>query len=74
MIADYTASVTSAMSHVGEGARLINCRIIKNVKVGPASLIEGVNKLENGSINSCIEDMIHIGPGVFAEDFIVCSG
>ena len=74
MIADYTASVTSSMGHVGEGARLINCRIIKNVKVGPASLIEGVNKLENGSINSCIEDMIHIGPGVFAEDFIVCSG
>jgi len=62
------------MGLVGEGARLINCRIIKNVKIGSASLIEGVNKLENGSINSCIEDMVHIGPGVFAEDFIVCSG
>ena len=74
MIDDYTACVTSSMGLVGEGARLINCRIIKNVKIGPASLIEGVNKLENGSINSCIEDVIHIGPGVFAEDFIVCSG
>ncbi|MCJ7617614.1 MAG: DUF4954 family protein, partial [Desulfobacterales bacterium] len=74
MIAGYTASVTCSMGLVGEGARLINCRIIKNVKIGPASLIEGVNKLENGSINSCIEDVVHIGPGVFAEDFIVCSG
>jgi len=74
MIADYTACVTSSMGLVGEGARLINCRVIKNVKIGPASLIEGVNKLENGSINSCIEDVVHIGPGVFAEDFIVCSG
>jgi len=74
MIAGYTASVTCSMGLVGEGARLINCRIIKNVKIGPASLIEGVNKLENGSINSCVEDMVHIGPGVFAENFIVCSG
>ena len=74
MIAGYTASVTCSMGLVGEGARLINCRIIKNVKIGPASLIEGVNKLENGSINSCVEDMVHIGPGVFAEDFIACSG
>ena len=74
MIAGYTASVTCSMGLVGEGARLMNCRIIKNVRIGPASLIEGVNKLENGSINSCIEDVVHIGPGVFAEDFIVCSG
>jgi len=32
MIADYTASVTSSVGLVAKGARLINCRIIKNVK------------------------------------------
>ncbi|MHC4508411.1 MAG: DUF4954 family protein [Planctomycetota bacterium] len=74
MITGYTASVTSSVGLVDKGARLLNCRIIKNVKVGPASLIEGVNKLENGSVNSCAEDPVHIGPGVFAEDFIACSG
>ncbi|MHC4425164.1 MAG: DUF4954 family protein [Planctomycetota bacterium] len=74
MIADYTASVTRCMGLVGEGARLLNCRIIRNVKVGPASVIEGVNKLENGSVNSCPEDPVYIGSGVFAEDFIACSG
>ncbi|UCC96544.1 MAG: DUF4954 family protein [Phycisphaerales bacterium] len=74
MIAGYTASVTRSIGLVGRGGRLLNCRIIKNVKVGPASLIEGVNKLENGSVNSCAEDPVHIGPGVFAEDFIACSG
>jgi NDP-sugar pyrophosphorylase family protein len=74
MISDYTASVTCSMGLVGKGTRLINCRIIKNVKIGPASVIEGVNKLENGSVNSCSEDPIYIGPGVFAEDFIACSG
>ncbi|MHC4556279.1 MAG: DUF4954 family protein [Planctomycetota bacterium] len=74
MISDYTASVTCSMGLVGKGTRLINCRIIKSVKIGPASVIEGVNKLENGSVNSCSEDPIYIGPGVFAEDFIACSG
>jgi NDP-sugar pyrophosphorylase family protein len=74
MIADYTDSVTSDMGLVGEGAKLINCRIIKNVKVGPATVVEGANRLENGSINSCPEDPVYIGPGVFAEEFICCSG
>jgi len=74
MIADYTASVTSSMGLVARGAKLINCRIIKNVRVGPASVIEGVSRLENGSINSCPEDPVYVGAGVFAEDFIACSG
>ena len=74
MIADYTASVTGSTGLVARGAQLVNCRIIKNVKIGPLSIIEGVNRLENGSINSCPEDPVYIGPGVFAEDFICCSG
>jgi len=52
MIAAYTASVTSSMGLLAKGAKLINCRIIKNIKVGPSCIIEGVNRLENGSINS----------------------
>ncbi|MFH1717424.1 MAG: DUF4954 family protein [Planctomycetota bacterium] len=74
MVADYAASMSSSMGLVGKGARVINCRIIKNVKVGPAAVIEGASKLENGSVNSCLEDPVYIGPGVFAEDFIACSG
>jgi len=74
MIADYCRSVTSSIGIVGKGASLLNCRIIKNVKIGPASKIEGVNRIENGSINSCPEDPVYIGPAVFAEDFIACSG
>lgn len=74
MIADYAKSVTSSMGLLAKGAKIINCRIIKNVKVGPATVIEGASRLENGSINSCPEDPVYIGPGVFAEDFIVCSG
>jgi hypothetical protein len=74
LIADYTGSVTSNMGLVATDAKLMNCRIIKNVKIGPASVIEGTNRLENGSINSCLEDPVYMGHGVFAENFIVCSG
>ena len=74
MIAGYTASVTSAMGRIGRAARIVNCRLLKNVKIGPAAVVEGVNRLENGSVNSSPEDPVYIGPGVYAEDFIVCSG
>ncbi len=74
MIADYTSSVSSNTGLVDKGAKLINCRIIKDVKIGPSTIIEGASKLENGSINSSPADPVYIGPGVFAEDFIICSG
>jgi hypothetical protein len=74
MIGGYAASVRSPMGLVGKGARIINSRLLKNVRIGPASVIEGVNRLENGSINSCPEDPVYIGPGVYAEHFIVSSG
>ena len=74
MIELYSDSVSSSMGLVAKNARIINSRIIKNVKVGPAAVIEGVARLENGSINSSPEDPVYIGPGVFAENFICCSG
>lgn len=74
MIGDYVKSVTSSMGFVGTGAKIINSRIIKNVKVGPSAVIEAASRLENGSINSCPQDPVYIGPGVFAHNFIACSG
>ncbi len=74
MIERYADSVRSSMGFIGAGARIINSRIIKNVRAGPAAVIEAVNRLENGSVNSCAEAPVYIGSGVFAEDFIACSG
>ncbi len=74
MIADYATSVTSSQGWIGKGARIMNSRILRNVKIGPAAVVEGVNRLENGSVNSSIEDPVYIGPGVYAEGFIACSG
>lgn len=74
MIGEYVDSVSSSVGRVCAGSRLSNCRIIKNLMIGPGAVIEGVNRLENGSVNSCYEDPVYIGPGVFAKDFIACSG
>jgi hypothetical protein len=74
MISRYAASVASSMGVVGAGAKIFNSRIIKNVKIGPAATIEAASRLENGSINSCPQDPVYIGPGVFAHNFIACSG
>jgi hypothetical protein len=74
MIAGYAASIHSPMGRVGKGARIVNSRLLRNIRVGPAATIEGVNRLEDGSINSCVEDPVYIGPGVYAEHFIVSSG
>jgi len=69
MIGEYVKSISSSMGLVGRAAR-----IIKNVRIGPAATIEAANRLDNGSINSCQQDPVYIGPGVFAHDFIACSG
>ena len=74
MISDYTLAATSLMGIVGAGTSIQNCREIRNVKIGPAAVLDCVTKLQNGSINSCPEDPIYIGPGVIANDFIVSSG
>lgn len=74
MICNYTRSVTSSMGVIGKGVSIINSRVIKNVKIGPAAILECVTKLENGSINSCPENPVYIGPGVCANDFIISSG
>jgi hypothetical protein len=74
MISRYVASVRASRGLVAAGARIINCGSLKNVKIGPDAVIEGAIRMENGTINSCPQDPVYIGSGVFAEDFIACSG
>jgi hypothetical protein len=74
MIDDYSASVTSSTGIICRDSRILNCSTIRNVKVGPYSRIEGAMSLNEGSVNSCKEDPVYIGPGVIMEHFIVCSG
>jgi hypothetical protein len=74
LISNYTSSVKSLMGIVGKGTSIRNSRVLKNLKIGPAAVIDCVTRLENGSINSNINDPVYIGPGVLAQDFIVSGG
>jgi carbonic anhydrase/acetyltransferase-like protein (isoleucine patch superfamily) len=74
MIDEYSVSKSSGTGTISSGSRILSCRYIRNVKIGPFSHIEGAISLDEGSINSCKEDPVLIGPGVIMEHFIVCSG
>ena len=44
------------------------------LRFGPFCRIDGAIRLNEGSVNSCREDPVLIGPGVIMDHFIVCSG
>lgn len=74
MVTGYSKSISSETGNIGKGSRVLSCRNIRNVKIGSFSEVEGAISLNEGSINSCSEDPVIIGPGVIMEHFIVCSG
>ncbi len=74
MVDEYSGYVKNDMGAIGAHSKIINCNTILNVKMGPATSIDGAKKLKNGSINSNFEAPVEIGEGVIMEDFIICSG
>jgi len=69
--ADYAASKRSSRGTIGDGARLTNTLILRNVAIGPAATIEGAQKLENGTVCSKPEAPTTVGAGVVAHDFLI---
>jgi len=59
---------------VGAGCVIKNCRIIKDVKVGPYAYIKGANKLKNLTINSSEDEPTQIGEGVELVNGIIGHG
>ena len=74
MVEEYSLSVGSSYGTIGRNTKIINSRDIRNVRFGPFCRIDGVIRLNEGSLNSCKEDPVFIGPGVIMDHFIVCSG
>ena len=74
MVAEYSKSLSSDKGTIGRNTTILNCRNIRNVRFGPYCQVEGTMSLSEGSLNSCKEDPIFIGPGVIMEHFIICSG
>ena len=59
---------------IGAGTKIQHCGVLKNIKIGPAAILEGVSRLENGTVASCPEDAAHVGTDVVAKDFIFAEG
>ncbi len=72
-IAAYARGVTGNNGVIGKESRLFGCKVLKNVKVGENCLIEGVERLENGSINSTADGPVIVSGPVIARNFIVSS-
>lgn len=58
----------------GDQCVIKNCRIIKDVKIGPHAYIKGANKLKNLTVNSSVEEHSQIGEGVELVNGIVGYG
>lgn len=59
---------------VGTQCVIKNCRILKDVKIGPHCYIKGANKLKNLTINSSEEEPTQIGEGVEMVNGIIGYG
>jgi acetyltransferase-like isoleucine patch superfamily enzyme len=74
MIDFYSEKHASETGEIGERVQIVHAGLIRNVRIGSNACLEGICRLENGSINSNASDPVHVGYGVIAEDFIICSG
>ena len=74
MIETYTESVRSTTGIIGFNSRITNCGTIINVKIGPHTIAEGVNKMENGSVNGNERAPVKLGSSIILKNFIISSG
>lgn len=73
IVKNYIKSIRSPYGKVGEKTHISDCGIIRNVTIGKHAIINGVIRLQNGSVNSTKEGTSCVGAGVIADNFIFCS-
>ena len=74
LIGEYVESAKADFGTIGNNVTIMDTGTIRNVKIGDNCVVEGASRLNNGSINSNADAPVHIGEGVIADDFIICSG
>lgn len=73
-IHDYADSKKSRRGSIGVGARVANVQSIRNLNIGEYAVVDGALRLENGTIDSCVDSTTYVGSGVVAKDFILKQG
>ncbi|NMC39816.1 MAG: DUF4954 family protein, partial [Bacteroidales bacterium] len=74
LIQRYASDISSGMGYAGKGSVLTGCGLIRNVRLGEYSRVEGALKLEEGSVLGSEAAPVLIGHGVIMNHFIVGSG
>ncbi|MCM1035127.1 MAG: DUF4954 family protein [Paludibacter sp.] len=74
MVQQHAASIRSKEGRIGKYCRIVNAGEIVNMNIGDYAVIEGVARLENGTIAGSAQDPVYAGAGVIASDFILASG
>jgi len=70
----YCISQKSDKGSIGNNVRIVNCKSIKNVRIGNFAQVEGASCLENGSIISNQQSPVNIGSDVQCTNFIINAG
>ncbi len=68
------AAVQADLGCVGAGATIRSARTIVDVNVGAQALLDGADRLVNGTILSSADAPTTVGAAVQAEDFIIAEG
>lgn len=74
LVGNYVATRRSIKGVVGEGSRISNSQILRNVYIGADVIIDGAMELVDGTILGDPEEVTMIGSGVTARHFIILSG
>ncbi len=74
MAEEYAQRMSSTMGIICDDARVCDCKILRNVKIGEAAEVIGASILQNGTILSNPISRTHIGVDVKMYDFIVQDG
>lgn len=73
-LVDTEAALIRGKAYIGDGATIIGCQTIKNVRIGQSAHLEGCADVENGTILSCKGQLAFVGANVIARDFVFAEG
>lgn len=71
---DEAEKAKSTRGRIGEGVMIVDAGLIRNVFIGDGAVVDGAERLSNGSLMSRKDSPVVIGRGVIADDFIVQNG
>ncbi|WP_066632205.1 DUF4954 family protein [Labilibacter marinus] len=72
-VGKYAETQKSTQGKIGANTIITNCKKITNINIGEYATLDGVDYLNNGSINCSEKSPTYIGTGVVLEDFIIHS-